>query len=252
MAAKGDSFARRLTRFARVSAGLTGVVARGAGRRLAGADVISAANAADLTKVLGNLRGPAMKGAQVIATVRGILPPEVAAPLLTLQTNAPPVGAACRRRRVAAELGPAWETKFKSFEREAAAAASLGQVHRAIGKDGRLLACKLQYPDMAAAVDADVRQLKGWLALQRGLDPTIDTREFGLEISARLKEELDYDLEAAHMRLYAIMLADRADIAVPEPVAALTTRRLLTMTWLEGKPILEFENAAAKILNAGA
>ncbi|HXL99805.1 MAG TPA: AarF/ABC1/UbiB kinase family protein [Rhizomicrobium sp.] len=247
-----DSFARRLTRFARVSAGLTGVAARGAGRRLAGTDVISAANAADLTKVLGNLRGPVMKAAQFIATVPGILPPEVAAPLLTLQTNAPPMGAGFVRRRMAAELGAAWETKFKSFEREAAAAASLGQVHRAIGKDGRLLACKLQYPDMAAAVDADVRQLKGWLALQRGLDPTIDTREFGLEISARLKEELDYDLEAAHMRLYAIMLADRADIAVPEPVAALTTRRLLTMTWLEGKPILEFENAALKIRNAAA
>ena len=247
-----NSFTGRVARFARVSAGLTGVAARGTARRLTGTKAISAANAADLTKVLGNLRGPVMKVAQFIATVPGVLPPEVAAPLLTLQTSAPPMGAAFVRRRMASELGADWEKKFSSFEREAAAAASLGQVHRAVAKDGRLLACKLQYPDMGAAVDADVRQLKGWLALQRGVDPTIDTREFGHEVSARLIEELDYVLEAAHMRLYTIMLADRDDIAVPEPVAALSTKRLLTMTWLEGKPILEFEKADLKIRNAAS
>jgi predicted unusual protein kinase regulating ubiquinone biosynthesis (AarF/ABC1/UbiB family) len=247
-----NSFTGRVARFARVSAGLTGVAARGAGRRLTGTKAISAANAADLTKVLGNLRGPVMKVAQFIATVPGVLPPEVAAPLLTLQTSAPPMGAAFVRRRMAAELGADWEKKFKSFEREAAAAASLGQVHRAVAKDGRLLACKLQYPDMGAAVDADVRQLKGWLALQRGVDPTIDTREFGQEVSARLTEELDYVLEAAHMRLYAIMLKDRDDIAVPEPVPSLSTKRLLTMTWLDGKPILEFEKADLKTRNAAS
>jgi len=252
MSGSEDSFTRRVARFARVSAGLTGVAARGAGRRLAGTNVISAANAADLTKVLGNLRGPVMKVAQFIATVPGILPPEVAAPLLTLQTNAPAMGAAFVRRRMASELGADWEKKFKSFDREAAAAASLGQVHRAVAKDGRLLACKLQYPDMGAAVDADVGQLKGWLALQRGVDPTIDTREFGHEVSARLIEELDYVLEAAHMRLYAIMLKDRDDIVVPEPVPALSTKRLLTMTWLEGKPILEFENADLKTRNTAS
>ena len=245
-----DGLGRRITRFARVSGGLAGVAARGAARSLGGTQMFSAANAADLTRVLGNLRGPVMKVAQFVATVPGVLPPEVAAPLLTLQTNAPPMGPSFVRRRMAAELGKDWEKKFKSFEREAAAAASLGQVHRAVAKDGRVLACKLQYPAMDAAVDADVRQLKTALMLQRGIDGTIDTREIGEEIAARLAEELDYAREAAHMRLYAIMLGDRDDIAVPEPVSALSTKRLLTMTWLEGKPVAEFEKAKLELRNA--
>src|SRR5215469_6206664 len=165
-----DGLARRLARLARVSAGLTGVAARGAGRALGGTRIFSASNAADLTEVLGNLRGPVMKVAQFVATVPGALPREVAAPLLSLQANAPPMGAAFVRRRMAAELGPDWEKHFRSFDREAAAAASLGQVHRATGKDGRALACKLQYPNMAAAVDSDVRQLKAALGIQRSLD----------------------------------------------------------------------------------
>ncbi len=244
-----DGFGRRLSRFARVSAGLTGVAARGAGRALTGTRVVSAKNAADLTAVLGNLRGPVMKLAQFVATVPGVLPQEVAAPLLTLQTNAPPMGPGFVRRRMTAELGADWEKKFRSFDRQAAAAASLGQVHRATAKDGRLLACKLQYPDMGAAVDADVRQLKTALRLQRGFDGTIDTREIGMEIAARLAEELDYEREAAHMKLYTIMLADREDISVPEPVAPLSTKRLLTMTWLEGRPILDCADAKLEARN---
>ena len=234
-----NGLARRLTRLARVSAGLTGVAARGAGRALGGTRIFSASNAADLTEVLGNLRGPVMKVAQFVATVPGALPKEVAAPLLNLQTNAPPMGVAFVRRRMAAELGPDWEKQFRSFDRHATAAASLGQVHRAVSREGRALACKLQYPNMSAAVDSDVRQLKTALGIQRSLDRTIDTREIAEEIEARMKEELDYLREAAHMRLYRIMLADCSDIAIPEPLAKLSTARLLTMTWLNGKPILE-------------
>jgi len=247
-----DGFSRRLARFARVSAGLSGVAARGGARALSGTGMISAKNAADLTRVLGNLRGPVMKVAQFVATVPGVLPPEVAAPLLSLQTNAPPMGPSFVKRRMAAELGADWERKFKSFEREAAAAASLGQVHRAVAKDGTALACKLQYPAMAAAVDADVRQLKMALGLQRAMDSTIDTRLIGEEIAERLAEELDYAREAAHMRLYAEMLQGRDDIAVPAPMAALSTKRLLTMTWLDGRPVMEFENAPLKTRNAVA
>lgn len=245
-----DGIAKRIGRFARVSSGLAGVAARGAARSLGGTRAVSAQNAADLTRVLGNLRGPVMKVAQFVATVPGVLPPDVAAPLLTLQTNAPPMGASFVRRRMEAELGKGWEKKFKSFDRQAAAAASLGQVHRAVAKDGTPLACKLQYPAMEAAVDADVRQLKTALMLQRGFDGTIDTREIGQEIAARLEEELDYTREAAHMKLYALMLKEREDIAVPEPVVSLSTKRLLTMTWLDGRPIVEFENAKLAARNA--
>ncbi|HEY2034078.1 MAG TPA: AarF/ABC1/UbiB kinase family protein [Rhizomicrobium sp.] len=245
-----DGIGRRITRFARVSGGLAGVAARGAARSLGGTKAISAQNAADLTRVLGTLRGPVMKVAQFVATVPGVLPPEVAAPLLTLQASAPPMGASFVRRRMEAELGKGWEKKFKSFDKEAAAAASLGQVHRAVAKDGTRLACKLQYPAMDAAVDADVRQLKTALMLQRNFDGTIDTSEFGKEIAERLAEELDYAREAAHMKLYAIMLKDRDDIAVPEPVESLSTKRLLTMTWLDGRPIAEFESAKLDLRNA--
>jgi predicted unusual protein kinase regulating ubiquinone biosynthesis (AarF/ABC1/UbiB family) len=247
-----DSLGQRLTRFARVSAGLTGVAARGAGRALTGTSLFSAENAQDLTAVLGNLRGPVMKVAQFMATFPGLLPPDVAAPLLSLQSNAPSMGPAFVRRRMQAELGANWEQKFKSFDRNAAAAASLGQVHRAVAKDGRALACKLQYPNMDAAVQSDVRQLKAALRVQRGFDSTIDTREIGEEIAARLAEELDYRREAAHIRLYRNMLADTPDIAVPEPVTALSTRRLLTMTWLEGRPILEFTDASQRARNKAA
>lgn len=244
-----NGLARRLTRFARVSAGLTGVAARGAGRALGGTRVFSASNAADLTEVLGHLRGPVMKVAQFVATVPGALPKEVAAPLLNLQTNAPPMGVAFVRRRMATELGPNWEKQFRSFDRDAAAAASLGQVHRAVGKDGRALACKLQYPNMSAAVDSDVRQLKAALGIQRSLDRTIDTREIAEEIEARLKEELDYVREAAHMRLYRIMLAECSDIVIPEPITKLSTARLLTMTWLDGKPVLDSVGAPLSVRN---
>lgn len=244
-----NSLTRRLTRFARVSAGLTGVAARGAGRALGGTRVFSASNAADLTEVLGNLRGPVMKVAQFVATIPGALPTEVAAPLLNLQANAPPMGAAFVRRRMAAELGPDWERQFRSFDRAAAAAASLGQVHPAVARDGRALACKLQYPNMSAAVDSDVRQLRTALGIQRSLDRTIDTREIAKEIEARLKEELDYVREAAHMHLYRIMLADCSDIVIPEPIAKLSTARLLTMTWLDGKPILDCVAAPLSVRN---
>src|SRR5580700_2489712 len=215
MSEKEDGFAQRLSRFARVSAGLTGVAARGAARSLSGTAVFSAKNAADLTQVLGNLRGPVMKVAQFVATVPGVLPPEVAAPLLTLQTSAPPMGAGFVRRRMAAELGPDWEKKFKTFDREAAAAASLGQVHRATAKDGAALACKLQYPNMTSIVEADLRQLEMVFSLHRRLNPVIDTSEMAKEIGARVREELDYRREAKHAALYRDILGHVEEVRVP-------------------------------------
>ena len=247
-----DGLTQRLSRLVRVSVGLGGVAARGAARSFGGTRLISAENATDLTAVLGNLRGPVMKVAQFMATFPGLLPPDVAAPLLSLQANAPPMGPAFVRRRMQAELGQNWERKFRRFDRTPAAAASLGQVHRAVTNDGRILACKLQYPNMDAAVQSDVRQLRAALRVQRGIDPTIDTREIGEEIAARLAEELDYRREAAHMRLYRTMLGKTPEISIPEPIAPLSTRRLLTMTWLEGSPILEFTQASQRARNTAA
>src|SRR5205814_7728315 len=136
------------------------------------------------------------------------------------------------RRRMMGELGPDWPGRFKSFEHTAARAASLGQVHRAVALDGTPLAAKLQYPEMAAAVEADLRQLKLAMGLYERYDRTVSTADIHAEISDRLREELDYAREAAHMRLYGDILKDEVKVAVPRPIAELSTRRLLTMTWL--------------------
>jgi predicted unusual protein kinase regulating ubiquinone biosynthesis (AarF/ABC1/UbiB family) len=144
---------------------------------------------------------------------------------------------------MASELGPDWAKRFQSFDEEAAAAASLGQVHRAVGLDGRNIACKLQYPDMASAVEADLRQLRLIFSIYERTDRTIATNQIHAEIAARLREELDYQREAKHMALYRRMLAAEDGVHVPEPIADLTTKRLLTMTWLDGERMMTFIEA---------
>jgi len=143
---------------------------------------------------------------------------------------------------MAAELGPDWESRFASFKHDAAASASLGQVHKARAHDGRSLAAKLQYqyPDMQSAVEADLKQLSVLFSIHRRLKPAIETSEMKEEIGARLREELDYDLEARHMRLYGLIFADDPLIRVPEVLPALSTQRLLTMTWLDGRRLLDY------------
>jgi predicted unusual protein kinase regulating ubiquinone biosynthesis (AarF/ABC1/UbiB family) len=230
----------RLSRYARVGTNVGGVAARVAGARLFGRDLIDVRNAADLAAALGGLKGPLMKLAQMLATVPDLLPPEVAGELQKLQAAAPPMGPAFVKRRMSAELGADWETRFASFDRNSVAAASLGQVHKAVGHDGRALAVKLQYPDMQSAVEADLGQLGLILRLQRRFSPEIDTSEIAKELTERLREELDYEREAAHARLYRLMLEDEPLVRVPEIVSDLSTRRLLSMTWLDGKPLLGF------------
>jgi predicted unusual protein kinase regulating ubiquinone biosynthesis (AarF/ABC1/UbiB family) len=236
-----NTLSRRLKRYADVTTAVGGTAARMAGARMLGLERNSKTEASDLKAALGNLKGPLMKVAQMLATVPDAVPADFAAELSTLQTQAPPMGWPFVRRRMAAELGPDWEKRFKTFEREAAAAASLGQVHRATDKRGNKLACKLQYPDMASAVEADLAQLRLIFALYRRMDRAIDPSEIGEEVGARLREELDYKREAAHMNLYRAMLKDIATIHVPEIVPDLSTGRLLTMSWEEGRPILEFK-----------
>jgi predicted unusual protein kinase regulating ubiquinone biosynthesis (AarF/ABC1/UbiB family) len=227
-----------LRRFARTSGAVGGIAARMVGERAFGIKTNRAGHAEDLKTVLGGLKGPMMKVAQFLSTVPDALPPEYAAELAELQANAPAMGAAFVRRRMQGELGPDWQSRFASFELEAAAAASLGQVHRATLHDGAQVACKLQYPDMTSTVEADLRQLKLAMAIYHRMDSAIQHDDVYTELVARLREELDYEREAAQMRLYGLMLADRPEVHVPVPVEALSTRRLLTMSWLEGRPLM--------------
>ena len=236
---EANKLSGRLSRYARVGTGVSGFAARALGSRALGRGDREA-RAADLARMLGGLKGPLMKAAQLASHIPDALPPEFAAELQKLQAEAPPMGWAFVRRRMRAELGDGWQKRFRSFEREPAAAASLGQVHRAIAPNGETVACKLQYPDMDSAVEADLTQLGIILAMQRRFSPEVDTREVVKELSARLREELDYVREAAHMRLYGAILADVPDVRVPAVLPDLSTRRLLTMTWLQGRPLLAF------------
>jgi predicted unusual protein kinase regulating ubiquinone biosynthesis (AarF/ABC1/UbiB family) len=238
-----NTLSGRVRRYAQVSGTMGGLAARIAGQRFLGIEIDKLQHAEDLRGALGGLKGPLMKVAQLLATIPEALPKEYAAELAQLQSAAPPMGRPFVRRRMAAELGPDWQSRFKDFELEAAAAASLGQVHRATGHDGRLLACKLQYPGIESAVEADLSQLRLIFNIYRRYDRSINPQRIYEELAERLREELDYEREAKHMGLYAYMLRGEPDVYVPDVLCELSTRRLLTMGWLHGRSLLEFKNA---------
>ncbi len=172
-----NRFAARARRYANVGTKVGGVAARMASQRFFGTQGSRAGNALALAAALGGLKGPIMKVAQLLATIPDALPPEYANELIKLQSQAPPMGWAFVKRRMQAELGPGWENKFKRFEHQPAAAASLGQVHRAVALDDSELACKLQYPDMQSAVEADLKQLQLLFSIRKRFDPALDTSE---------------------------------------------------------------------------
>src|ERR1700738_1912581 len=206
---EANRFSARAARYARVGVNMSGVAARFAGARLLGLSLDRSKNAIELAAALGGLKGPIMKVAQLMATIPDALPAEYAAELMKLQSDAPPMGWPFVKRRMAAELGPNWQSRFKHFEHHPAAAASLGQVHRANAHDGSELACKLQYPDMESGVEADLRP----------------------------------------PALYQNMLSGVADIRVPQVWPELSTRRLLTLDWLEGDRLLAHKTDALEIRN---
>ena len=228
----GDEESRlsgRVRRYARVGGSVGGLAARIVGARVFGLGLDRARHSSELKAALGGLKGPLMKAAQILATIPDALPREYAEALRELQSNAPPMGWNFVKRRMRSELGPGWQRRFERFDHEAAAAASLGQVHRATAKDGRELVFKLQYPDMLSALEADLQQLKLAFAVYRRYDKAIDPSNVYHELAARLREELDYEREARHMHLYARMLAGEAGVVIPDTLEDLCTDRLLTM-----------------------
>ena len=245
-----NRFSARAARYVRVGTNVGAVAARVAGDRLLGLSYDPSRAAVDLAAALGGLKGPLMKVAQFLSTIPEALPAEYARELMQLQSAAPAMGPAFARRRMAAELGPDWSARFQSFDLDAAASASLGQVHKAVALDKRQLAVKLQYPDMASAVEADLTQLKAVFAIHARMNPAVATGEIQKEIAARLREELDYDLEARHMRLYRGIFADEPRIRVPDVLPELSTKRLLTMTWLEGRKLFDYKPAPLEDRNA--
>ncbi len=173
---EANRFSARAARYARVGTNVGGVAAKFAASRLFGFGLDRGKNATALAAALGGLKGPIMKVAQLMATIPDLLPPEYVEELQKLQSDAPPMGWAFVKRRMMAELGAGWQDKFAEFEHKPAAAASLGQVHRARSLDGEPLAAKLQYPDMQSAVEADLQQLDWLFAIHRRMDP-VDRHE---------------------------------------------------------------------------
>jgi predicted unusual protein kinase regulating ubiquinone biosynthesis (AarF/ABC1/UbiB family) len=244
-----DTLGGRARRYAKVGRAVGGLAARVAGQRYLGLSLDKQKHAEELKQALGGLKGPLMKVAQIMSTVPDMLPEEYVEELAELQSNAPAMGWLFVRRRMASELGADWQSKLESFEKEAAAAASLGQVHRAVHPDGRDLACKLQYPDMKSAVEADLKQLRVVFSIYHRYDHAVNPADIHKEVSDRLREELDYELERAHLDLYRDMLADEDGVHVPEPVPELSTDRLLTMSWLDGTRLLDWVDADQETRN---
>ena len=240
-----DDEANRLTarasRYARLGVSAGAFAARVGVNRLRGGGRESDAKA--LVSALGSMKGPIMKVGQLLSTIPEALPADYAAELMKLQSQAPPMGAGFVKRRMQAELGAGWRERFAEFDLKPAAAASLGQVHRAKSLDGETLACKLQYPEMASAVETDLAQLDLIFSLHRRMSAAIDTREIAYEIRERVREELDYVREAKVAKLYGLMLDKVPFVRVPLIHEGLSTRRLLTMQWLDGEKLTEFESA---------
>jgi len=241
----------RFKRYAKVTSAMGGLAARLAGEKYLGIKIDREQHAADLRAALGGLKGPLMKVAQILATIPDALPKEYVNELSHLQADAPSMGWLFVKRRMKAELGENWLTHFKDFSKSASAAASLGQVHFAEDNQGQKLACKLQYPDMGSAVQADLKQLKLIFSLYEKYDSAISTKSIHEELSDRLKEELDYSHEIQNMNLYRHMLSDYNEITLPKPIDSLSTNRLLTMTRIDGMKIMQFisENSGIEIRN---
>ena len=241
----------RLRRYAKVTSAMGGLAARLAGEKYLGIKINREQHASDLRAALGGLKGPLMKVAQILATIPDALPKEYVNELSHLQADAPSMGWLFVKRRMKAELGENWTTNFNTFDKKASAAASLGQVHFAEDINGKKLACKLQYPDMGSAVQADLKQLKLIFSLYEKYDSAISTESIHEELTDRLNEELNYSHEVKNLKLYRYMLSNLNQITLPKPVDELSTNRLLTMTRIDGIKIMDFiaKNNDIKIRN---
>ena len=244
------SFTKQIKRYAQVGGVVGKLATKLASKKYLGININKDKHAVEIRSALGGIKGPIMKVAQLSATIPDLLPEEYARELMHLQSNAPPMGWLFVKRRMAAELSLNWQKNFKQFDREATKAASLGQVHRAVLKDNEIVACKLQYPDMSSAVSADLSQLKMIFSIYQSYNKAIKTDEVYKEITDRLKEELDYERERKLMSIFKNIFSKSNLIHVPETHKSLSTKRLLTMSWLEGDPILNFKNAKKEIRNS--
>ncbi|MFI7659399.1 ABC1 kinase family protein [Micromonospora parva] len=247
----------RTAKLAALPLGFAGRTVLGMGKRVTGlaSDVISAEiqqrTAEQLFSVLGQLKGGAMKFGQALSVFEAALPEEIAAPyrqaLTKLQEAAPPLPAASVHKVLAEQLGPDWRDLFVEFNDVPAAAASIGQVHRARWREpgfdaagaphSRDVAVKIQYPGAGDALLADLKQLSRLGGMFRAIQPGLDVKPLLAELRERITEELDYELEAESQRAFAAAYADDPEIYIPEVVDA--SPRVLVTEWVTGTPLAD-------------
>src|SRR5215472_7577364 len=256
MEAVSDLPRRAVTRTAKLATlpvGLAGRTALGLGKRIGGrsAEIVAAEiqqrTAEQIFRVLGELKGGAMKFGQALSIFEAALPPEIAGPyratLTRLQESAPPLPASAVHRVLAQDLGPGWRRQFAHFDDRPSAAASIGQVHRGTWVDGRKVAVKIQYPGAGKALLSDFTQLSRVARLFSVLMPGLEVKPLLDELRSRVAEELDYHLEAASQQAFADAYAGDPDICVPNVVAA--TGHVLVTEWMDGTPM-------SKIISQGS
>lgn len=231
--------------------GYAGRATVGLGRRLIGQDAETVQNdmrvqaAAQLFRVLGELKGGAMKFGQALSMFEAVLPDDIAGPyreqLRRLQDSAPPMPVSRLEAVLEMELGPSWRSLFGEFGRRPAASASIGQVHRATwAATGEPVAVKIQYPGADQALESDLAQIGRLASVMSPLTGSIDMKALTSEIAERIREEVDYLKEAEHQAVAAAAYAGDTEFAVPEVLTA--TRRVLVSRWLDGEKL----NAAAR------
>lgn len=202
--------------------------------------LLSPENAERLARRLSKLRGAAMKLGQMLSLESAdILPPAFAEALAALRASADTMPASQLRRVLGREYGKGWEQRFERFDFEPIAAASIGQVHAVRTRDGRELALKIQYPGVARSIDSDVDNVAALLHASRILPLEIDVSGIVTEAKRQLRQETDYEIEAANLRRYRELVADEPELWVPRVHADLTTRRVLAMDFARGLPIEE-------------
>jgi predicted unusual protein kinase regulating ubiquinone biosynthesis (AarF/ABC1/UbiB family) len=246
--------AARTARLATIPLGVAGRAVGGWGRRLVGQSAeqvnaeLSARTAEQLFAVLGQLKGGAMKFGQALSVFEAAVPDELAAPyreaLTKLQAAAPPMSTQATHRVLAEQLGSKWTERFAEFDDTPAAAASIGQVHRAVWHDGRAVAVKVQYPGADEALRSDLRQLQRFSRLFQALVPGADVKPLLQELTDRMTEELDYRTEADHERAFATAFAGDAHVLVPRVVAS--APKVIVTEWVDGTPLASIIRDGAK------
>jgi predicted unusual protein kinase regulating ubiquinone biosynthesis (AarF/ABC1/UbiB family) len=248
MGAVNDLPRRAITRTAKLATlpvGLAGRTALGFGKRIGGrpaelvANEIQQRTAEQIFRVLGELKGGAMKLGQALSIFEAALPPELAGPyratLTRLQESAPPLPSRTVHQVLVQDLGPQWRDQFAEFNDKPAAAASIGQVHKARWQDGRAVAVKIQYPGAGRALLNDFTQLSRVARLFSVLMPGLEVKPLLAELRSRIAEELDYNLEAKAQQAFADAYAGDPDISVPNVVHV--TDHVLVSDWMDGTPL---------------